>query len=217
MDHASLHPPGSNGPDNHRRGRLARWIGGAIAVVVVLAASAPGAATVVVGDAATVELGAVRVVPEPSDDLLLFPVSPFPRCVVADNFGGFSKANGSGGHQGVDIGADEGTPVYAVEDGVLTRRLTDLGSAAGLGWILLGTSDTQYRYYHLFDFAEGLEEGSRVERGDVIGSVGSTGNAHPTGWHLHFEVRPGPQPERGSATPVDPLPLLDVPESCVVY
>ena len=170
-----------------------------------------------IAEAANVGATAQRVVPDPAEGLLPFPVSPFPRCVVADNYGGNSKANGPGGHEGVDIGADEGTPVYAVEDGVLTRQLTDLSSAAGLGWILLGVSDTQYRYYHLFEFADGLEVGSTVRQGDAIGSVGSTGNAHPTGWHLHFEVRPGPQPERGSATAVDPMPLLDIPETCTVY
>ena len=154
---------------------------------------------------------------DPSDGLLLFPVAPFPRCVVANNFGGFSKVNGAGGHQGVDIGADEGTPIYAVEDGILTRQLTDTSSSAGLGWILLGFSDTQYRYYHLFDFAEGLEVGDTVVRGQRIGSVGSTGNAHPTGWHLHFEVRPGPQPDDGSAAAVDPVPLMDIPDTCTVF
>jgi len=107
--------------------------------------------------------------------------------------------------------------IYAVEDGVLTRKLDDPSTSAGLCWTLLGDSDTQYRYDHLFEFVEGLEEGDRVTRGEVNGSVGSTGNAHPTGWHLHFEVRPGPQPDRGSAAPVDPVPLLDIPDTCTVY
>ena len=217
MDHASPDTSGPNRPDNIVSGRVRRGLIAATVAIVVLTAAAPGSASVVVGDAATAGSMAVRVVPDPADGLLPFPIGAFPRCVVANNFGGFSKAHGPGAHQGVDIGADEGTPVYAVEDGVLTRQLTDPDSSAGLGWILLGVSDTQYRYYHLFDFAEGLEVGSQVERGQRIGSVGSTGNAHPTGWHLHFEVRPGPQPERGSATAVDPVPLLDIPENCTVY
>ena len=77
--------------------------------------------------------------------------------------------------------------MYAVEDGVLTRQLTDLGSAPGNAWILLGITDTQYRYYHLSTFAPGLTAGSTVRQGDVIGYVGSTGWA--TGPHLHYEFR----------------------------
>ena len=49
-----------------------------------------------------------------------------PKCDVFNNFGGFSKTFGRGGHQGVDIGATLGQEVYAVEDGVLTRQFTDL-------------------------------------------------------------------------------------------
>ena len=107
-------------------------------------------------------------------------------------------------------------------DGVLQEQLTGTGPA-GDGWKLLSHADAegvrdQYRYYHLDSFADGLEAGDWVSAGDVIGFVGDTGNATSGGWHLHFEVRPGPQPERyGSASPVDPLPLLDVPSNCVDY
>lgn len=144
---------------------------------------------------------------------LQFPIEPFPTCEVLNNFGGYSKSYGGGGHQGVDIGAHVGQEVYAVEAGVLYRRFTDLASAAGLGWGLWGDSDTKYRYYHLDGFAPGLEVGDRVEAGQLIGYVGDTGNASPGGWHLHFEVRPGPEPH---ATPVDPVPLLDIPTICNV-
>ena len=63
---------------------------------------------------------------------------------------------GGGGHQGVDIGAALGQEVYAVENGVLYRKFTDLASAAGNGWGLNADAVTQYRYYHLSAFVEGL-------------------------------------------------------------
>ena len=143
---------------------------------------------------------------------LLFPIDPFPVCEVFNNFGGYSKTFGSGGHQGLDIGSSHRQEVYAVEHGVLYRRFD--GSGSGIGWGLLSDTDTKYRYYHLDAVVEGLEVGDRVVEGQVIGYVGDTGNASPGGWHLHFEVRPGPDPH---ATPVDPVPLLDIPTPCNVY
>jgi murein DD-endopeptidase MepM/ murein hydrolase activator NlpD len=166
-----------------------------------------------VDHAATVETPAERIlVTGPG---LLFPIDPTPKCTVFNNFGGMSKLYGSGRHQGVDIGATPEQEVYAVEDGVLTNQFTEpADSAAGNGWTLVGNSDTQYRYYHLSSFAPGLAVGSTVDRGDVIGFVGDTGNATPGGYHLHFELRPGPSPYR---TPVDPVPLLAIPHTCTVY
>lgn len=165
------------------------------------------------GGAAEVVRAAERVVP-PSDGLL-FPISPVPQCEVFNNFGGYSKSFGPGGHQGLDIGADRGQAVYAVESGVLTRRVD--GSSSGRGWELLSGTDNRYRYYHLDTWADGLQEGDTVRRGQMIGTVGDTGNATPGGYHLHFEVRPGPQPQFGSSEPVDPMPLLDIPEVCRIY
>jgi murein DD-endopeptidase MepM/ murein hydrolase activator NlpD len=165
-----------------------------------------------IGDAATAEVAAERVIV--TGDGLLFPIDPAPLCLVFNNFGGYSRTFGAGGHQGVDIGAEQGQAVYAVEDGVLYRQFTDLGSAAGLGWGLHGESDTKYRYYHLAAFADGVVEGMRVYRGQLIGYVGDTGNATPGGYHLHFEVRPAPAPHD---VPVDPVPLLDIPRICTVY
>jgi murein DD-endopeptidase MepM/ murein hydrolase activator NlpD len=143
---------------------------------------------------------------------LLFPIDPSPMCEVFNNFGGFSKTFGSGGHQGLDIGAQLGQEVYAVESGVLYRDFSS--AASGIGWGLWSDTDTKYRYYHLDAKAEGLAVGDRVTEGQLIGYVGDTGNATPSGWHLHFEVRPGPEPHR---TTVDPVPLLDIPSICNVY
>ncbi len=190
-----------------------RWFVGTLAVVAgsSYVAASPGT----IDRAAEASSRAERViVPEEGP---VFPIDPFPRCDVLDNFGGHSKAFGSGGHQGVDIGADVGQAVYAVEDGTLYRQFTDLTGSAGLGWGLWSTTDVKYRYFHLDGFAEGLSVGDEVVAGQLIGYVGDTGNASPGGWHLHFEMRPGPHPRYGSADPVDPLPFFTIPDSCNVY
>lgn len=176
----------------------------------VVHASTPMPTITTIDRAAAVGATAQRIVVEPTG--LLFPMESEPRCEVLNNFGGSSKTFGSGGHQGVDIGANEGQEVYAVEDGTLYAQDTDLSSAPGLGWRLLSVTNTKYRYFHLASFADGLAVGDQVKRGDVIGFVGDTGNATPGGWHLHFEVRPGP-----GYTPVDPVPLLAIPANCNVY
>lgn len=181
--------------------------------VVILAvftgASVVSAQMTTIRGAASVSQRAERL--ETISTGLLFPIDPTPVCEVLNNFGGFSKTFGSSGHQGVDIGAGYRQEIYAVEDGVLYR---EFGSrASGLGWGLRGDSDTKYRYYHLDAFEPGLAVGDRVTRGQLIGYVGDTGNAAPGGWHLHFEVRPGPDPHN---VPVDPVPLFDIPASCNV-
>lgn len=193
--------------------RSVRWF--VVTLAVVAGSSFAAAAPVALDRAAEVSSRAERVVVP--DEGLTFPIDPLPRCDVFDNFGGYSKSFGTGGHQGVDIGADIGQEVYAVEDGTLYRQFTDRSSSAGLGWGLWSQTDVKYRYYHLDGFAEGLSVGDDVVAGQLIGYVGDTGNASPGGWHLHFEVRPGPHPRYGSAVPVDPVPMLAIPSSCTVF
>ena len=182
-----------------------------MAVALIAGGVAVQAEMTQVGGGATVGTRAERIEVAPPG--VLFPMATSPTCLVFNNFGGFSGVFGAGGHQGVDIGAELGQAVYAVEDGLLYRKFTDLGSAAGYGWGLNGDTDTQYRYYHLSGFAENLAQGDRVRRGQLIGYVGDTGNATPGGYHLHFELRPGPSYD----TPVDPVPLLGIPSACTVY
>ncbi|TDT15164.1 peptidase M23-like protein [Ilumatobacter fluminis] len=192
-----------------------------MAAVTFLATASVGSAAALGGitDAGEVDSAAERVIT--TGEGLLFPIEPSPMCEVLNNFGGHSKAQGAGQHDGVDIGAMEGQEVYAVADGVLEIQHTDPDTSAGLGWRLWVDNPidgpVQYRYYHLAGFADGLEEGSVVTKGQVIGYVGDTGNASPGGWHLHFEVRPGPKQRYGSPEPVDPVPLLDIPTICNVY
>lgn len=85
-------------------------------------------------------------------------------------------------HQGIDISAAPGAPVYASADGIVTSA----GWNGGLGravYISHGYG-LSTRYGHLSRVA--VEEGTKVKRGDVIGYVGNTGRS--TGYHLHYEV-----------------------------
>ena len=109
----------------------------------------------------------------------------------------------SGGrtHKGVDMMADRGTPLVAIEAGIVGRL-----SNGGLGGItvwLLGDSGNEYYYAHMDAWASGLAQGQRVSIGGSLGTVGSTGNA-PDEWpHLHFEIHPN----GGDA--VNPFPTVD--------
>ena len=103
-------------------------------------------------------------------------------------------------HQGTDIFASQGTPLVAVERGVLIKVGTDILGGTKL-W-LVGASGTRYYYAHLSAFAEGTVENKVVVAGEVVGYVGNSGNAATTPPHVHFEVHPG-----GGAA-VNPYPLL---------
>ncbi|MEO1444729.1 MAG: peptidoglycan DD-metalloendopeptidase family protein [Cyanobacteria bacterium J06635_11] len=88
-------------------------------------------------------------------------------------------------HGGTDIGAAQGTPVLATQDGVVAAA----ANAGGYGLMVvlnheLEEMQLQSRYAHLSEIL--VEAGSKVKKGDVIGLVGSTGNS--TGPHLHFEM-----------------------------
>lgn len=106
------------------------------------------------------------------------------------------------GHQGVDIMAPMGTPLYAAERGIVTRLGVDVLGGTKL-W-LKGASGAYYYYAHLSSYADGLTEGTVVAAGDLLGLVGDTGNARGGAPHLHFELHPGGGPA------VNPYPLLRV-------
>jgi murein DD-endopeptidase MepM/ murein hydrolase activator NlpD len=87
-------------------------------------------------------------------------------------------------HKGVDFGAATGTPIMAAGDGVVEKR-GRWGSYGNYVRIRHG-SNYSTAYAHLSRYAKGLNVGSRVRQGDIIGYVGATGGA--TGPHLHFEI-----------------------------
>ena len=87
-------------------------------------------------------------------------------------------------HRGIDYGAPEGTPVYAVGSGTIKTLATD--AAAGNHIKISHDSDFESWYLHLHHFAPGVVQGGRIEQGEVIGYVGTTGAS--TGPHLHYEL-----------------------------
>lgn len=88
-------------------------------------------------------------------------------------------------HQGIDIPGPVGTPIYATADGIVGRAQW----AGGYGKLveLEHGNEIQTRYGHLS--ALNVTFGQRVQKGDLIGYMGSTGRS--TGSHLHYEVRIG--------------------------
>jgi peptidoglycan LD-endopeptidase LytH len=71
--------------------------------------------------------------------------------------------------------------------------------------------DEQFAFYyaHLDRYAEGLKEGATLKRGDVLGYVGTTGNAPPNAPHLHFTIfKLGPDKRWWKGTPINPYPYL---------
>jgi murein DD-endopeptidase MepM/ murein hydrolase activator NlpD len=86
-------------------------------------------------------------------------------------------------HNGVDLAAPTGTPVYATADGIVGRA--DWFSSYGLYISIEHGAELETRYAHMSKLA--VAAGDRVRKGDIIGYVGSTGRS--TGPHLHYEVR----------------------------
>lgn len=102
-------------------------------------------------------------------------------------------------HEGQDMFAAEGTPVFSATYGYVRRiRTTGLG---GNSVLVTGAGGRRYYYAHLSEFAEGLVEGLEVNTDTVLGFVGNTGNAVTTPPHLHFGMYEG-------RAAVNPLKLL---------
>ncbi|MBS1906987.1 MAG: M23 family metallopeptidase [Actinobacteria bacterium] len=109
---------------------------------------------------------------------------------------------GSGrGHEGWDMIAPEGTPIYAAAAGTVTASAESIGGYGVSIMIMSNLNGTmvETRYGHMVYGSRMVEAGDQVSAGQLIGLVGNTGNSY--GSHLHFEVRIG-----GSV--IDPEPWL---------
>jgi peptidoglycan LD-endopeptidase LytH len=120
----------------------------------------------------------------------------------------FSDARGGRSHEAIDIMAARGTPVRAVDEGTLVKLFTS--KAGGLTIYQFDPAGMfTYYYAHLDAYAPGLREGQVLRKGDVVGYVGSTGNASPDAPHLHFAIfRLTPDRLWWKGEPVNPYPAL---------
>lgn len=137
---------------------------------------------------------------------LLMPVEGIAASQIVDTF----TAARSGGrtHNALDIMAPRGSLVVSATDGVVERlHHSSLGGTTA--YVRSADGAWVYYYAHLDSYAPGLEAGQRLRRGDPIGRVGSTGNAHPQWPHLHFAMYRMPAGARWyQGRPVNPYPLL---------
>lgn len=147
---------------------------------------------------------AARAADAPSG--LLLPVQGVAASQLRDTF---TDARSEGRvHDAIDILADAGTPVLAVADGTV-EKLFD-SKRGGLTIYQFEPSGRWCYYYaHLQRYADGLAEKQVIKRGEVIGYVGSTGNASADAPHLHFEVHVlGPEKQWWKGESINPYPLL---------
>jgi peptidoglycan LD-endopeptidase LytH len=115
---------------------------------------------------------------------LIIPVEGVDPSRVRDSY---TAARGGRTHDAVDIMAPKGTPVIAADAGTILRlRQNDAGGIT----IYQLDPDERFIYYyaHLDRYETGLVEGKTIRQGDVLGFVGTTGNAPKDTPHLHFQV-----------------------------
>ena len=134
---------------------------------------------------------------------LVLPVSAVSSAQLTDTYTHARK--GGATHEALDIMAPRGTPVLAVEDGRVTKLFLSKAGGVSLYQFDLA-AEYVYYYAHLDRYAEGILEGDSVLKGQIIGYVGSTGNASPNAPHLHFSVsRMGPERQWWRGTPINPF------------
>ena len=121
----------------------------------------------------------------------------------------FSDPRGKRTHQAIDIMAPRHTAVRAVEDGVIAKVYYSKGGG-GLSLYQFNPTNTYCYYYaHLDRYAAGIRDGVSVRRGQIIGYVGSTGNASPDAPHLHFGIfRLTSERVWWKGEPINPYPVL---------
>ena len=143
--------------------------------------------------------------PSFTSDTIVIPVAGVRVDDLKDNF---ADPRSGHTHGALDIMAPRGTRVFAAVDGTIQKLFTS--RAGGLTIYEFNHDGTMSYYYaHLDRYADGLREGREVKRGDVIGYVGSTGNAPENAPHLHFAISIlPPTKEWWKGEAINPYPIL---------
>jgi murein DD-endopeptidase MepM/ murein hydrolase activator NlpD len=146
---------------------------------------------------------------DPFEDLrqrhLTLPVDGIKKEDLRDNF---NEMRGTRRHEAIDVLAPRNTPVLAVEDGKIAKLFYSEGGGITI-YQFDPTEKYCYYYAHLERYADDVREGRNVKRGDVIGYVGTTGNAPRDTPHLHFAIfKMGQDKKWWQGTPIDPYSVL---------
>jgi len=145
---------------------------------------------------------------------------PLDNYTLTQGFGAnpaYYKQFGQNGHNGLDLGANAGTPVYAADDGVIAfegwgQNHSWMGGIAGIS-VIIRHAGIHTAYAHMQSTV--INKGQAVSKGQLIGFVGATGTA--TGPHTHFEVLPlSPNFNNGFAGRVDPMPYISTVKTATV-
>ena len=133
---------------------------------------------------------------------------PFADLRMSDLHDSFDDQHFGHRHEAIDIMEPLGTPIRAVDDGTIRKLFL---SAVGGQTIYQFNSDSSYCYYyaHLDHYVDGLREGQPVFRGQIIGYVGTSGDALPDAPQLHFAIfRLDADKRWWKGTPINPYPIL---------
>jgi len=138
---------------------------------------------------------------------LIVPVQGIQASALYDTYDE-KRGGGTRVHEALDIPAPRGTPVLSATGG---RVLKLFKSVAGGNMVYAADSSEHFilMYAHLDSYANGLAEGQPLHQGQVLGTVGTTGNAPPNLPHLHFALaRTNDVKTWWKGAPVNPYPLL---------
>lgn len=156
-------------------------------------------------DPETVPKPTLPITAAPAAERLVIPVAGIQRSSLRDTF---DEARGGRKHNAIDILAPRGTAVVSSIDGVIRKIFTSKAGGLTL-YVADPANEWIYYYAHLDSYATGLREGMNVRQGQLLGTVGTTGNAPVNTPHLHFSIEKLPPTKewwKGSA--VNPYPLL---------
>ena len=187
-------------PDARRQEWGWRWgwlLGAALVLPALALAAGPQPGVLPAGEETTL--------PEPP--ALRMPVQGMAPEDVQDTYTD-QRGGGARVHGALDLMAPRGTPVLAVDGGRIAKLFLSKPGGTTV-YQFDPTGRFAYYYAHLDGYAEGLAEGQTVQRGQLLGYVGSTGNASPEAPHLHFGIfRLDAQQRWWTGVPLNPYPYL---------